>query len=251
LFVGCKGSGKNWKSEIDALFADVKAMHSQILVELTKSSRQPGDYEAATRIINQSESKIKNRFNEIMAASRWEVGNDEKSALKEKMMDYPSAAIKGIDEPSMLVSPMEAQESKDKFYRKYASLFSETTTTTAPTGKSLEDTLKAKNYPVEYADRKAVLFPASTKPDPLMLVVEIAGDGKLSLNKSEMGTIADPTPLSKKIKTIFKERENVTVTERGIVIDPKDKIKDEDMEKLVETLAAAKASPIRIIKSGV
>lgn len=126
----------------------------------------------------------------------------------------------------------------------------------------IESRLKAKNYPVEFVEEEAVFGSLKRdpkkpglefydrEPDPLMLVVKVAENGKMSLNNLDKGTINDPTLLSQQIKTIFEDREKSGVAEKEIVIQPKSKIKDDDLEKLVDALAAVKASPIRIIKSG-
>ncbi|MCA1624810.1 MAG: hypothetical protein LC768_15085 [Acidobacteria bacterium] len=82
-----------------------------------------------------------------------------------------------------------------------------------------------------------------------MLRVEIDEDGKLSLNKIETGTTADPTLLAEKLKVIFDDREKTSVSEREVVIMPRGEIKNEDVEKLIENLANVKASPIRVIKN--
>lgn len=106
----------------------------------------------------------------------------------------------------------------------------------------------AKNRLVDFVDRSAMLS-LDKKPNPLMLVVEIDEDGKLSLNKIETGTISDVSLLSDKLKVIFDDREKASIKERKVVIDSKSKVKSEDLEKLVETLASVKASPIRIVKN--
>ena len=82
-----------------------------------------------------------------------------------------------------------------------------------------------------------------------MLVVEIDEDGKLSLNKIETGTIADVSLLSEKLKAIFEDREKTSIEEREVVIDPQGKVKNEDVEKLIENLADVKASPIRVVRN--
>jgi len=105
-----------------------------------------------------------------------------------------------------------------------------------------------KDYPVNFVDRNTV-FALDKKEKLLMLVVEIDEDGKLSLNKIETGTIADVSVLSEKLKVIFDDREKTSIKEREVVIDPQGKIKNEDMEKLIENLADAKASPIRVFKN--
>lgn len=103
-----------------------------------------------------------------------------------------------------------------------------------------------KNYRVDLVDRNAV-FALDKKPNPLMLVVEIDENGKLSLNKIETGTISDLSVLSEKIKVLFDDREKAGINEREVVIDPQGKVKNEDLEKLIESLAGVKASPIRVI----
>ncbi len=105
-----------------------------------------------------------------------------------------------------------------------------------------------ENYAIDFVDRSAV-FAFNQKPKPLMLVVEIAESGKLSLNKIETGTISDAALLSEKLEIIFDDRENAGISEREVVIDPQGKVKNEDLEKLVKSLADVKASPIRVIKN--
>jgi hypothetical protein len=109
----------------------------------------------------------------------------------------------------------------------------------------------AKNYPVNFVDRKAV-FPIENqvrKANPLMLVVEVAEGGKLSLNKIETGTIDDLALLSEKLKVVFDDREKAGINEREVMIDPRGRINNADLEKLIESLADVKASPIRVIKN--
>lgn len=45
------------------------------------------------------------------------------------------------------------------------------------------------------------------------------------------------------------DREKTGLVEKEVVIDPQGKVKNEDLEKLVENLADVKASPIRVIKN--
>lgn len=104
-----------------------------------------------------------------------------------------------------------------------------------------------KNYPIDFIDRRAVLL--NKQPNPLLLVVEIDESGRLSLNKIETGIISDLSNLSEKIEVIFEDREKAGISEREIVIDPQGNVKNEDLEKLIESLAAAKAAPIRVIKN--
>jgi hypothetical protein len=104
-----------------------------------------------------------------------------------------------------------------------------------------------KNYPVDFIDRRAVLL--GKKPNPLLLVVEITENGRLSLNKIETGTINNLTILNEKLEVIFNDREKAGISEKGVIIDPQGNVKDEDLEKLIESLAAVKSAPIRVIKN--
>jgi len=64
------------------------------------------------------------------------------------------------------------------------------------------------------------------------------------LNKIETGKIADATLLSEKLKVIFDDREKASIKEKEVVIEPQGKVRNEDLEKLVEILANLKTSPI-------
>ena len=104
-------------------------------------------------------------------------------------------------------------------------------------------------YQVAFVDRSKV-FPTGSwgksSIDPLMLVVEIGEDGKLSLNKIETGTIES---LTEKIGVIFDDRQKTGVTQREIFIDSKGNVAEQDLERLIESLAEMKAEPIRVIKN--
>ena len=94
-------------------------------------------------------------------------------------------------------------------------------------------------------------FPADVRDlsvNPLILVVEINSDGKLSLNRIETGTIDDTTILSEKLRVIFEDREKALVEERGVFVEMNGVVKHEDFEKLVEALRHAEAATIRVIK---
>ena len=106
----------------------------------------------------------------------------------------------------------------------------------------------AKNYQIEFVERK-IAFSTDIQPNPLKLVVEINEDGKLRLNKIETGAINDPTFLTEKLKTIFDDREKAGINEKEVVIDAQYEVENEDLERLIESLAAANAAPILIVKS--
>lgn len=107
----------------------------------------------------------------------------------------------------------------------------------------------ANKYQVEYVNRNTV-FSSDKTPNPLLLIVEITEDGKIRLNKIETGTIEDHDILAEKLKAIFDDRRRQGNFQREIVIDPKGKIKQMDMEKLIKSLSEAKAAPIVVIKNG-
>ena len=104
-----------------------------------------------------------------------------------------------------------------------------------------------KTEGVELVDRRAV-FAFDTQPNPLTLVIDIKEGGKLSLNKINTGTISDPAELSEKLKAIFDDRKKAGIDKTEVVIDPHGKISREDLDTLIERVANAKASPIRLIK---
>lgn len=105
----------------------------------------------------------------------------------------------------------------------------------------------AKNYPVQFINRSDV-FSHNKKTNPFMLIVEITEDGKLSLNKIETGTIADPTVLSEKIKAVFDDREKNEISKKEVCIDRKGEVKNDDLIKLIEVLERLNASSVRVIK---
>ena len=101
---------------------------------------------------------------------------------------------------------------------------------------------------VELIDRNA-FSKLNENPDPLLLVVGIEENGRLSLNKIETGELSDPTILNGKLQIIFDDREKAGISEREVIIDPQGNVKNEDLEKLIESMTGAKAEPIRIIKT--
>ena len=101
---------------------------------------------------------------------------------------------------------------------------------------------------VDLIDRTVAPAP-DKRANPLLLIVGIDEKGRLSLNKIETGTIADLKDLNDKLQVVFDDREKAGIGERSVVIDPQIGVKNEDLEKLIENLAAARAAPIRVIKN--
>jgi biopolymer transport protein ExbD len=108
----------------------------------------------------------------------------------------------------------------------------------------------AESSPVVFVDEADALAGDSgnRSVNPLLLVVEIDGQGKLSLNKIETGTIDNTTILSATLKTIFEDRQKAAIDERGVLVEMNGEVRHEDFEKLIETLSHAEAMPIRVIK---
>jgi hypothetical protein len=100
---------------------------------------------------------------------------------------------------------------------------------------------------VDLIDQKPAAL--NKKPNPLLLVIGIDRNGRLSLNKIETGTTADLTVLTGKLKIIFDDREKAGVKGKEIIIDPQGSVKNDDLEKLIESLVDLKAAPIRVIKN--
>lgn len=84
--------------------------------------------------------------------------------------------------------------------------------------------------------------------DPLILVVAINNEGKLSLNGIETGTINDTTILTQKLKGVFEDRTKASIGERSVLVEMNGVVKHEDFEKLIRALIDADVSPIRVIK---
>src|SRR5687767_2062876 len=90
------------------------------------------------------------------------------------------------------------------------------------------------------------------KPNPNTLVVAInKGDMKLTLNNEPFGDVSDATPLSDKLKQLFKERETNGVfregtneVEKTIFIKSPRSVKYGDVVKVIDAAKAAGASPI-------
>ena len=103
---------------------------------------------------------------------------------------------------------------------------------------------------VTFVDRSTVFasVDASGQTDPLLLLVEIAENGNLSLNKIDVGTTANLDQLSGRLDAIFNDRAQAGIDRRDVLIEMKGEVDGEHFEKLIESLAQAGATPIRVIK---
>lgn len=90
------------------------------------------------------------------------------------------------------------------------------------------------------------------KPNPNTLVVAInKADMKLTLNNEPFGDVSDATPLSDRLKQIFKEREangvfrdGTNEVEKTIFIKSPRSVKYGDVVKVIDAAKAAGAQPI-------
>lgn len=101
---------------------------------------------------------------------------------------------------------------------------------------------------VDFIERNNFSMPGK-QSDSLRLVVAIDDHGRLNLNKIETGTMSDLEFLKEILRVVFDDRERAGISEREVIIDPQGDVKNEDLEKLVESLASVKAAPIRVIKN--
>ncbi len=103
---------------------------------------------------------------------------------------------------------------------------------------------------VTFVDRSEVYSNAdlSERTDSLLLVVEIAEDSKLTLNKIDVGTTADLDRISEKLETIFEDRARAAIAKREVVIEMNGNVSGKHFERLIERLIKTNATPIRVIK---
>ncbi len=91
------------------------------------------------------------------------------------------------------------------------------------------------------------------RPNPLMLVAMLESNGKLSLNREDLGLISDTKKLENMLVKIFKDREAMGVfregtneVEKTVFLKVSKSNKYGDFIRLVEAVKGAGASPIRI-----
>jgi biopolymer transport protein ExbD len=89
------------------------------------------------------------------------------------------------------------------------------------------------------------------KPNPNTLIVFVDKDGKLTLNKDEMGNLADSSNLTKSLTDIFNYRdangifrEGTNETEKTVFIKAPRSIKYGEVAKVVDAVKFAGAQPV-------
>lgn len=109
------------------------------------------------------------------------------------------------------------------------------------------------DYPTEvYCIFSATM--TEVKPRPLFLLVNAGADGKLDLNREDVGNLNDLSKLENLLRQVFKERENNGVfryqsseTETDVVIQVAPNTEYNDVIKLVKSLVKTGANPIGIL----
>ncbi len=104
-----------------------------------------------------------------------------------------------------------------------------------------------RNRNVIFVDRSEV-FREGEPVERQMLVVGISEDRKLTLNKFEIGTIAEINVLAEKLNAVFDDRRRGGANEREVIVEMKGPVRSEDLDKLVEVLESIDAVPIRIVR---
>lgn len=91
------------------------------------------------------------------------------------------------------------------------------------------------------------------RPNPLTLVAMLENDGRLMLNREDMGTISDTSSLEEKLTEVFKQRENYGVfrvgtneVEKTVYVKVSKSVKYADFIKLVEAVTIAGAQPVGV-----
>jgi biopolymer transport protein ExbD len=89
------------------------------------------------------------------------------------------------------------------------------------------------------------------KPNPLTLVVSVATDLKVKLNKDEFGDTSDTSELGNKLLSIFKERESNLVYKEGtneiektVFVKAPKAVKYGEVVKLIDAIKLAGATPV-------
>ena len=82
---------------------------------------------------------------------------------------------------------------------------------------------------------------------PLDLVVEIDGQGRLSLNKIETGTVKDMSILKEKLHAVLADRDRWSIPERDVVIEVEGSIDHSDLDALIGSLKNTGISQITVL----
>lgn len=107
----------------------------------------------------------------------------------------------------------------------------------------------SKDVLVAHVDAARAIAVEGSEP-ALKLVVEINGEGRLLLNRIDIGNITDTSVLIEKLRMVFEDREKASIAGREVVIQMNGEIMQEDLEKLIDALTEAQASSILVTRKG-
>lgn len=93
----------------------------------------------------------------------------------------------------------------------------------------------------------------SNKPNPLLLLIGLSADGELTLNDEKLGSVSGKNNLSKKLKDIFKMREEMQIyhegtntVEKTVWVKTPSQIERKIFDETLKIIKDANASPINL-----
>ena len=96
---------------------------------------------------------------------------------------------------------------------------------------------------VSIIDRATAVFPYN----PEALIVGVDATGKLTLNRIEIGTIADPKVLTEKLEPVFKDRRRSSLGETEILIELTGQVSFDDVSALIASIRPLRPSRIIVM----
>jgi biopolymer transport protein ExbD len=94
--------------------------------------------------------------------------------------------------------------------------------------------------------------PQDAKPNPYTLLVEINDKQQVLLNREDMGTLSDPSPLGSRLAEVFRDRTSQGVYRQGstseiektVFMKAPRSLRYGDVVKVIDTVKGAGATPI-------
>jgi hypothetical protein len=83
--------------------------------------------------------------------------------------------------------------------------------------------------------------------DALKLVVEVASDGTLTLNRIRTGSIENTTHLRDSVKAIFDDRKRNGIAAREVIVVLNGDVQDSDLNDLIAALESVDGRSLRIV----
>jgi hypothetical protein len=107
----------------------------------------------------------------------------------------------------------------------------------------------ANRQVASYADRgrSEEIHRSGEEKDPLKLVVEVATDGTLSLNRIKTGSMENTTHLRDSIEAIFEDRMRNGIAAREVIVVLNGDVGKDDLDNLIDALESVNVGPLRIV----